>query len=127
MKQFTNFKQEGWTFWGFVFTASVLMFAAYVVMILVPVYSGNNNIKHAMELALTKNDPRTTTKSQIISTMKKQMYLDGSHKLVDLPKAMSFKRSRSQALLTVNYAKEVPLFANISLLVKFDNKLERKL
>lgn len=122
-----SFKQQGWTFWGFLFTATVVIFVAYVGMQLFPVYMGNNSVKHAMELALTNNNPRSTTKAQIISTMQKQMYLDGAHDLVDLRKSMSFKRSRKQALLTVNYGKEVPLFANISLLVKFDNKLEKTL
>ena len=127
MQHFKSFKQQGWTLWGFIFTASIFMFSAYVGMKLTPVYMNNNSLKNAMELALDNNNIRSATKTQLINTMKKQMFLDGIANMVDLKRKLSFKRSRKQALLSVKYSKEVPLLANVSLLIRFENEVEKEL
>ena len=54
-------KQEGWTMLGLVLVIAVVMFFAYIVMKLVPVYLDNEEVKHAMEVGLAHGDPKLQT------------------------------------------------------------------
>lgn len=122
MKSNSNY-QSGWTFWGLLFTLSVLGFAAYVGMRLVPIYSANENVKNAMELAMNDINYQSVSRSAIVRKMQAQLYLDGSHQLIEYKKALKVKRSKKDVVLTVDYQREVPVIANVSLLVKFNNKV----
>jgi Tfp pilus assembly protein PilN len=124
MKRINKY-QSGWTFWGLLFTLSVVGFAAYVGIRLVPVYSANENVKNAMELAMKDISGQSVSRSAIIRKMQAQLYLDGSHQLVDYKKALKLKRNKKDIILTVNYEREVPVIANVSLLVRFKNEVTK--
>ena len=125
IKQPKNFgKQQGWTFWSLAFTLSVIMFFAYVGMQLVPVYSANENIKNAMYLSLDEIDLRTVTRSKVIRKIDDQLYLDGSHGLLNYKTDLKMNRSRNNFTLVADYAREIPLFFNLSIKAKFDTTIE---
>ncbi len=124
-KPLSNIKRQGgWTFWSLMFTLSVLSFFSYVGMQLVPIYSSNSNVVNAMELSVEGANLRSVGRSQIISAMNKQLYLDGSHKLLNFKEDLVVKRSRKLLTVQVNYDRQVPLFGNISILASFSPKVE---
>ena len=126
-----NFKsirrQGGWTFWSVVFIAALVVSASYVVMQLVPIYAVNNNIKNAMDLAIKESDLRKVSRAQIIRSLDQQLYLDESHRVLDYKRDLKISRSRSHFIMQVSYEREVPLLANVSLLVRFNNVEEHQL
>ena len=119
--------QAGWTFWSLLFISALGVFTAYIVMQMVPVYAVNANIKNAMELSLEDIDLRRATRAQIVRSMQQQLYLDSSHTVLDYKKDLKIQRSRDQFIIETKYQSEVPLFSNVSLLFKFENRAERDL
>ncbi len=120
-------RQGGWTFWSLLFVMGVILFFSYVGMRLVPVYAANENVKNAMRISLQDIDLRRATRAEIVRKMDGQLYLDGSHKLLDYKTELKVKRSKKQFILETNYSREIELFLNLSLLAKFDNVEEREL
>ena len=123
MKQIKQ--QQGWTFWSLLFVLSVVVFFAYVGMQMVPVYASNENVRNAMQLSLKDIDLTKATRSQIVRKIDAQLYLDGSHKLLDYKTDLKVRRSRKEFVLETVYQREIPLFYNVHLLLKFDN-VEKK-
>jgi len=119
--------QSGWTFWSMLFVMGVLLFFSYVGFQLVPIYAANENVMNAMERSLDDADLRTINRSAIVRKMEAQLYLDGSHQLINYRNDLKVKRSRKMLILEAKYQREIPLFFNLSMLAKFDNKIEREL
>jgi len=117
-------RQGGWTFWSLTFTLSVISFFSYIGMQLVPIYSSNANIENAMERSVEGANLKTVGRAQIIKKMNQQLYLDGSHKLLNYKEDLKIKRSRSKFTLQVAYERKVPILSNINLVVSFDPMLE---
>lgn len=120
-------KQSGWTFWSLLFVMGVILFFAYIGMRLVPVYATNENVKNAMRISLQNTDLRRATRAEIIRKMQQQLYLDGSHKLLNYKTQLKVRRSQRQFIVETHYTSEIPLFFNLSLVASFDNIEERDL
>lgn len=120
-------RQEGWTFWSLLFTLSVVVFFAYVGMQLVPVYSANENIVNAMARSVDDVDLLKVNRTTVVRNLDAQLYLDGSHNLLDYKTDLVVKRNRQVLTIETHYQREIPMFFNIYMLVKFDNVLEREL
>lgn len=117
-------RQGGWSFWSLVFTLTVVVFFSYVGMQLVPIYSDNSNIENAMERSIDGADLRKIGRAQIIKKMNQQLYLDGSHTLLNFKQDLIIKRSRKLFTLQVIYERRVPIVGNIDILVSFSPKFE---
>ena len=120
-------RQTGWTFWSLLFTISVLMFFAYIGIQLVPVYAANENIKNAMSQSVEDVDLTKVNRTAIVRNLNAQLYLDGSNKLLDYKTDLVVKRSKQTFTIETHYQREIPMFYNIHMLVKFDNVLEKEL
>jgi len=118
--------QRGWTFWSLLFTLAVILFFVYIGMRLVPVYSDNQNIKQAMELSLREVQASNVSRGGIASKIGKQMQLDGISGFLNLREDLKVKRKGNKIILSLQYDREIPLFLNMSLLVKFDNLVEKQ-
>jgi len=121
--------QRGATFWSMCFVLAVLGLFAYVGMQLVPIYTVNSNVKNAMNLTLDDSeiDLQAATRSQIEERMDKQLYLDGSHNVLNYKKDLKIRRSDQKFILETSYTRIVPLFFNLSLMAEFNNVVEREL
>lgn len=119
--------QGGWTLWSLLFVAGVILLFAYVGMQLVPIYSANENVKNAMERSIDNQNLRTINRNIIVKGMKAQLFLDGNSKIIDYRTDLKVQRSPKAFRLTTTYQREVPMFYNVYLLVKFDNVIERDL
>lgn len=120
-------KQGGWTFWSLLFTLGVILFFAYIGMQLVPVYTTNSSVTNAMKQTVDELDLYKATRRGIISKMNNQLYLDGNDEVLNYKTDLKVKRSKTNFVLSTTYDREIPLFFNISMLVKFDNVIERDL
>lgn len=116
--------QSGWTLWSLLFTLSVVGFFSYVGMQLVPVYSGNSNIKNAMKNSIMELDIRKATRSQISLGMSRQLVMDSAQNSVDLRKQLKVVRDKNNLTISIKYDRLVPLFGNISLFLDFHPSLE---
>ena len=119
--------QGGWTFWSAMFVMFVLGFCAYLGMQLVPIYATNHNVQNSMNRSLEEADPKSITRAYVIRKMDAQLYLDGSHHTLNYKKDLTVKRLRSKILVEVKYQREIPLFNNMSLLVRFENQAEKRI
>ena len=127
-KQLKNIKRQGsWTFWSLLFVLLVVLFFAYVGMQLVPIFSENENVKNAMQLAIDNVDPQKGTRQQVIRKLQDQLYLDGSHYLLDYKTDLKVSRSRKQFIIETHYRREIPLFFNVGVFANFDNVVEKNL
>jgi hypothetical protein len=124
-KKFSH--QGGWTFWSAIVVMSMLGFFAYVGMQLVPIYTSNQSVKSAMDLSLVEVDPKTISRGYIVRKIQDQLYLDSSGDFIDYKKELTVKRVKSNIVLNVKYQREVPLFSNLSLLVRFENVSEARI
>ena len=127
-KQLKNInRQGGWTFWSLLFVLLIGFLFAYVGMQLVPVFSANENVKHAMQLTIDNLDPNRATRQQVVRKIQAQLYLDGSHYLIDYKDDLKVIRSRKKFIIETHYRREIPLFYNVGLYANFDNVVERSL
>ena len=128
VSKFSNIqRQGGWTFWSLLFVMLVILFFSYVGMQLVPVYTSNQNVTNAMARALEGQDLTRLNRATLIRKMNAQLYLDGSHKLLDYKKDLKVRRSRKEFILETHYRREIPLFFNLSIVATFDNVERRPL
>ncbi len=102
----------------------VVFIAAYILMQLVPIYSGNESVKNAMYVSLEDKNLQRITRARIVQGMQNQLYLDGSSGLFNYKKDLKMTRSRNTFTLEVAYQREVPLVANLVLVAKFNPKVE---
>lgn len=126
MKHFKSHQyQSGWTFWSLLFVMLVIVFFAYIAMRLIPVYAANENVKNAMRVSLEDADLRRITRAEIVRKLNSQLYLDGTHELLDYKTDLKVQRSQREIILRTAYRNEIDLFLNLSLVASFDNE-ERK-
>ena len=120
-------QQNGWTMWSLMFVLGVIVFFTYIGFQLVPVYTTNSNIVKAMQLSIDNVSPISVSRAAVIKTIDNQLYLDGSHELLDYKKDLEVKRTQRELLVKVNYERRIDLFYNLSLVASFDNEVKRDL
>ena len=120
-------EQQGWTIWSMLFVMGVIMFFSYIGMQLVPVYAANENVKNAIKRSLDEAELNKISRAYIIRKLHAQLYLDGSHKLLNYKTDLKVRRSKKEVFVEVRYRREVPLFYNLSLMASFENIEQRKL
>jgi hypothetical protein len=89
-----------------------------------PIYTVNGNIENAMQRSIDGVNLRSVGRAEIIKKMDKQLYLDGSHKLLNYKEDLVIKRSRSLFTLQVNYERRVPIVGNLSIIADFNPMVE---
>ena len=120
MKHFKKInRQGGWTFWSLSLTLAAVMFFAYCIIQLIPVYSANGNIVNSMELSLAEVDLRKVTRRQVVKKIDDQLYLDGSHELLNYKEDIAISRDKEKVVLQANYDRKISMFFNINILVEF--------
>jgi len=120
-------QQKGWTLWSLIFVIGVLILFTYVGFQLVPVYTTNSNIQKAMQLSLDNVSSSKVSRAAIIKTIDAQLYLDGTHELLDYKTDLDVKRTQRELIVQVNYERRVELFYNLSLVATFENEVKKDL
>ena len=120
-------QQKGWTLWSLIFVIGVLILFTYVGFQLVPVYTTNSNIQKAMQLSLDNLSSNKISRAAIRKTIDAQLYLDGTHELLDYKNDLEVKRTQRELIVQVNYERRVELFYNLSLVATFENEVKKDL
>ena len=127
-KAFKNIdQQKGWTLWSLLFVAGVLILFTYIGFQLVPVYTSNESVKKAMQLALDNVSGSNVSKAAVIKTLDNQLNLDGILGIIDYKKDLEVKRTQRELFIRVNYQRNVDLFYNLSLVATFENEVKKDL
>jgi hypothetical protein len=125
-QNFTSIRrQKGISLWALVFTLSVIVFAAFIFMNLLPVYSNHSSVKNAVNDGLDKSNLRAITQVGLLRNMNAQMQMDDVDDIADWPKSIKVRREKSMITVNLNYQRVVPLFENISLLIDIDDTIQR--
>jgi len=112
--------QTGGTMWGLLFNCGILLFAAYIGMKLVPVYSNKSAIQGALESVVAEFPLSSkVSKKAIIKGMEKRLYIDGIN-TSGLYDNLVVSKNDNEAEVAMPYQKVIPLFAEISLLLDFE-------
>lgn len=110
-------KQQGFTFWGFVFTVVPIIIVAMLVMVLFPAYAEFFAIKKG--IARIGQDPSISsmTDGDIRTMMDKTIDIDQIHSIKSSD--LVIQHAESGTTVSVDYEVVVPLVANISALLSF--------
>lgn len=121
-------KQQGWTMWSLMISIALVIFFAYILMQLVPVFSQNRSVNNAMNIAFDRADNvRTLNRKKYIDLVQKQLYLDDAHRDIPFQKLIKLSRDKRNMTANLTYSQIVPLFLNISLKVDFEEVVTRSL
>lgn len=118
-------KQQGFTFWGFVFTVGPIIVLALLVMLLFPAYTEYFTIKKAINRI--GNDPSfgTMTDGDIRTMMDRTMEIDQIHSIKSSDLVIQHSESKGSTV-SVDYEVVVPLVANVSVLLEFSASTQNK-
>ena len=116
--------QMGWTVWTLLLTAAVLVSLALLGMKLMPHYLNNYKLEAALEYVTSDPSTANMTRRQIIQNMKDKLYIDYGDELIDLDESLVIEKRRGSMNLSLEYEVVVPLVANVSALLDFNNSAD---
>jgi hypothetical protein len=108
-----------------IFTISVIIFAAFIFMNLLPIYSNHTAVRNAVNDGLDKSNLRAITNIGFLRNLRVQMLMDDADDLTDWGDLVKVQREKNLVTVKFNYQRAVPLFENISLPFKFDDSIQR--
>lgn len=115
-------KQKGATMWTTLSVVLMVGFIGFLVFKLLFVYIDHSIIRASMQEIVNQGEFKQLTTKQILSLMEKRMQVDGIRDF----KKDSFKVSRDRSgekYIVINYSKKVPIAANVSALVEFNEEI----
>jgi flagellar biogenesis protein FliO len=116
-------RQRGWTIWSLSFVFLFIAFSAWLTMKLSPPYFDNQRLVEGLKKLSVKPGFGTMERTQLIRELDNILYLDYAHTVVDLNKALSVERTKTEKRVRVNYEVIVPLLYNVSALLEFQNEV----
>ncbi len=118
--------ERGITFIGLLSVLVIVAFVAIIAMKLVPVYLESFKIEKAM--ASVVSDPSIAEKSshQISRMLTKRLDIDSVERITErnVKDYVTVKNQQGKVTIDTVYRAEVPLFANIGVVVDFDKHAE---
>jgi hypothetical protein len=115
--------QGGWTIWSLSFMFLFIAFSAWLAMKLSPPYFDNERLYEGMKKLALKPGYGSMERTQLIRDLDNMLYLDYAHTVVDLNKALSVEKTKTEKKVRVNYEVVIPLIYNISALLEFQNEI----
>ncbi len=118
-------RQRGITFVGWLFLLLPVAVVGYAVIRTVPVYLNYMKVSRGLEQIAAENaGDEQTSVQQMRTSLTKHFDIDN----VSFPpvESISFSRDGKSWVARAKYEDEVPLFANLSLVIKFDKSVTLK-
>lgn len=116
-------RQGGWTIWSLSFMLLFIAFAAWLTMKLSPPYYDNQRLYEGMKKLAAKPGFGFMERPQLIRDLDNILYLDYAHTIVDLNKALSVQKTKTEKKVRVDYEVVIPLLYNVSALLEFQNEV----
>jgi hypothetical protein len=120
-----RYRQRGVTFIGWLVLLLPVAIVGYVGIRTVPVYLNYMKVSRSLERLATENAGDEQKSAQAMRTsLNKQFDIDS----ISFPpiESIAFSRDGKSWVARAKYEDEVPLFANLSLLIKFDKSVSLK-
>ncbi len=108
----TASKQRGMTFWGTLIVLAAVLLVGMVGLKTLPAYLEFNSIRSAIK-KIGKEDLSQKTQREVAAEFDRQATIDNMDSVKGADLALN------NGVVSVAYQKEIPLFANISLLLDF--------
>ncbi len=116
--------QNGWTIWTLLLTVAVLLAVVLLFMKLTPHYLDNYKLESALEHVSTNSRVANMTRREIIRELKNKLYIDYGDELINLDESLVIEKGRGGMSLSLDYEVVVPLVANVSALLAFNNSAD---
>ena len=116
-------RQGGWTIWSLSFLFLFIAFTAWLTMKLSPPYFDNQRLYEGMKKLAQRPAFGTMERTQLIRDLDNILYLDYAHTVVDLNKALTVEKTKTEKKVRVNYEVIIPLMYNVSALLEFENEV----
>jgi hypothetical protein len=116
--------QNGWTIWTLLLTVAVLLAVVLLFMKLTPHYLDNYKLESALEHVSTNSRVANMTRREIIRELKNKLYIDYGDELINLDESLVIEKGRGGMSLYLDYEVVVPLVANVSALLAFNNSAD---
>ena len=126
MKFQNKFKQNGLTFWGFIWGCVLVVCTAYLLVIGIPPYLNNQKLYRALESLTEEPSVMSMSRAAMIRSLNRKLNIDFADTIVNLDKTFKVRNVDGNKDLSIDYELVVPLAYNISLLFDFQNHVIAK-
>lgn len=116
--------QNGWTIWTMLLTVAILLAVVLLFMRLTPHYLDNYKLESALQHVSTDSRVANMTRREILREIKNKLYIDYGDELINLDESLVVEKRRGGVSLSLDYEVVVPLVANVSALLDFQNSAD---
>ena len=118
-------RQRGMTMWSLMFVLAVLGFSVYIGFLLLPPYMADFKVKSTLDQLAKQSDIGSMSRDDIITSLDKRFDIDSiSH--INLKQDLKIEKRGPNRLIMIHYEVEVPVFGNVSVLLKFKHDKQVK-
>lgn len=123
MKSASLARQKGMSFWGFIWSAVIVVCISYLLVISIPHYINNQKLYRALEDLAVEPGIMNMNRHSMIRLLNRKLNIDYADNIVNLNTAFKVRNVDAKKELSINYELVVPVFYNVSLLFDFENSV----
>lgn len=120
-------RQEGWTIWGLIVVVMLIAFFALLFLKLFPPYMDNYKLQKGLDEVLQEPGIENASRAAILDKLDRILYVDYANHVINLDKTVRVQKTQGMMTISAKYEVVVPLVYNLSALINFDDKAEKKL
>jgi len=121
MKQQIVKKQAGLSFWGFVWSAVMLILISYILILSIPVYINNAKLDRALNSLAEEPSIMRWSRRQMIESLARKLNIDMGDTIINIYSVFQYKTVGGRRELMLDYEIVIPIAYNASLLFDFKN------
>jgi hypothetical protein len=121
MKQQIVKKQAGLSFWGFVWSAVMVVLVSYILILSIPVYINNAKLDRALQSLAEEPAIMRMSRKLMIDSLERKLNIDMADRIINIHKVFKFKKVGGKRELMLDYEVVIPVVYNASLLFDFKN------
>jgi len=111
-------RQRGMTMWSLMFVLTVLGFAVYLGLLLIPAYMSDYKVKTTLNNLVKQSDIGTMSQEDIYQSLEKRFDIDTiTH--VNLKQDLKIEKRGPFRIIRINYETEIPVLGNLYIVLKF--------
>ncbi len=112
--------QQGMTMWGMMFVIAVIAAVVFLFFKLFPPYKDNFKVRASLD-SVVREAGGDITREQLLEGLSRRFDIDDiSH--INLREDLQIATRGRNKIITINYEHEVPIVANIYVVLKFENE-----
>ena len=120
----TRRQQQGMTMWGMLMIAIIAAFFALLGLKLFPPYMTNMKVKSVLSGIAEQAANTPMSNLEVLEGLNKRFQIDDLDRKIVLKDVVSFEKEGRARIVRIAYDDITPIFANIYVLIEFDNSAE---